>query len=107
MNTAILGLIIGFLTAALLGVWHWIVWRELSGRRQTLTQLARQVAFSRDTAMQARDGPCEDSTRLALETNLAVYCEAVEKYEKLRNAPYCYIPARIMGFRPAPDGGEL
>lgn len=101
MGTSIAWAITGFSVAILLCMWHWIVWRELEAQRRTLRQLARQIALSRDTAWKAKGSPYESGTKHSLETSISVYSEAVERYNRERNKPCCYIPSRLLGFKPA------
>lgn len=107
MGSAVAWLITGFSVAIVIGMWHGIVWRELNEHRKRLEQLARQVVLSRDTAEQAKNSVYGDSAQSALETNCSVYCQAETKYEQLRNKPYIYLPAKVLGFKAAKKVEDL
>ena len=103
MGGALAWSITGAAVMLLLVVWHSMVWRELSARRKTLLQLARQVAVNQKAAREALGGPYEESARQALEVNRSVYGRAAAEYNALRKRPLYRLPAAVLGLPPAEE----
>ena len=93
----------GALLAAFLTLWFRVAHRELARAKRELDGAARQVALHTAVLAQARDGPSAAAAGKALGTNKRIYERAAAEYNALLTTPQNRIPARLLGFRPAPQ----
>ena len=93
----------GALLAAFLTLWFRVAHRELARAKRELDGAARQVALHTAVLAQARDGPSAAAAGKALGTNKRIYERAAAEYNALLTTPQNRIPARVLGFRPAPQ----
>ena len=90
-------------TTAFLVLWFWEVRRMLTGRQSIVDSAASQVtAFHRRLAQT----PADREAAAVLYRSESIYCQAVDNYNHALHRPWVYIPARIMGFRRAPEEPE-
>ena len=93
----------GALLAAFVALWFRVAYRELARAKRGLDGAARQVALHTAVLAQARDGPSAAAAGKALGTNKRIYERAAAEYNALLTTPQNRVPARLFGFRPAPQ----
>ena len=86
MTPWIAWLIAALCAAAFVALWFWEVRRTLTGRQSIVDSAASQVTV--------------------LYRSESIYRQAVDNYNYALHRPWVYIPARIMGFRRAPEEPE-
>ena len=90
-------------TTAFLVLWFWEVRRVLRSRRSVVESAAAQLAACRRQAAGVRYDP---ELAQILARSESIYRQAVDNYNHALHRPWVYIPARIMGFRRAPEEPE-
>ena len=100
---AVAWVLCGALLAAFVALWFRVAYRELARAKRGLDGAARQVALHADVLAQAQDGPAGAAAGKALGTNKRIYERAAAEYNALLTTPQNRIPARLLGFRPAPQ----
>lgn len=98
--------IAGGCAAGLTAIWFVTVYRELDRRRRTLKSLKEQLRMHRTVSARVSNGPDREVAARMLETNRAVYREAVRSYNQLLKKPLNCLPAFLMGFHPVDEQGH-
>jgi hypothetical protein len=101
MPTIIACFIAGVCLAGFLTIWFWTAYKELSAKRNSLTDLEDQLRLHELLATQSRDGPDAQSAAGMLETSRMLYREAAKGYNRTLHKPMNRFPALLMGFRAA------
>lgn len=103
MTPWIAWLIAAVCAAAFVALWSWEVRRMLTGRQSIVDSATSQVtAFHRRLAQT----PADREAAAVLYRSESIYRQAVDNYNYALHRPWVYIPARIMGFRRAPEEPE-
>lgn len=103
MTPWIAWLIAAVCAAAFVALWSWEVRRMLTGRRSIVDSAASQVTAFRRRLAQT---PADREAAAVLYRSESIYRQAVDNYNYALHRPWVYIPARIMGFRRAPEEPE-
>ena len=103
MTPWIAWLIAAVCAAAFVALWSWEVRRMLTGRQSIGDSAASQVTAFRRRLAQT---PADREAAAVLYRSESIYRQAVDNYNHALRRPWVYIPARIMGFRRAPEEPE-
>lgn len=103
MTPWIAWLIAAVCAATFVALWSWEVRRMLTGRQSIVDSAASQVTAFRRRLAQT---PADREAAAVLYRSESIYCQAVDNYNYALHRPWVYIPARIMGFRRAPEEPE-
>ncbi len=103
MPTIIACLIAGICAAGFVTIWFTTVNQKLSLKRNILSDLQEQRRMHERLAFEAKDGPDARVAAGMFETSQMLCREAAKSYNCLLRKPMNYIPALIMGFRPATE----
>lgn len=103
MTPWIAWLIAAVCAAAFVALWSWEVRRMLTGRQGIVDSAASQVTAFRRRLAQT---PADREAAAVLYRSESIYRQAVDNYNHALYRPWVYIPARIMGFRRAPEEPE-
>ena len=103
MTPWIAWLIAAVCAAAFVALWSWEVRRMLTGRQSIVGSAASQVTAFRRRLAQT---PADREAAAVLYRSESIYRQAVDNYNHALYRPWVYIPARIMGFRRAPEEPE-
>ncbi|MBD8995190.1 MAG: hypothetical protein EGR26_01600 [Clostridiales bacterium] len=103
MTPWIAWLIAAVCAAAFVALWSWEVRRMLIGRQSIVDSAASQVTAFRRRLAQT---PADREAAAVLYRSESIYRQAVDNYNHALYRPWVYIPARIMGFRRAPEEPE-
>lgn len=103
MTPWIAWLIAAVCAAAFVALWSWEVRRMLTGRQSIVDSAASQVTAFRRRLAQT---PADREAAAVLYRSESIYRQAVDNYNYALHRPWVYIPARIMGFRRAPEEPE-
>lgn len=103
MTPWIAWLIAAVCAAAFVALWSWEVRRMLTGRQSIVDSAASQVTAFRRRLAQT---PADREAAAVLYRSESIYRQAVDNYNHALYRPWVYIPARIMGFRRAPEEPE-
>ena len=94
--------IAGGSTAALIALWFFIVYRELSRRRHNVECAARQLKFGQAALEQTRAGPDDDGPlRQMWDTDRRIYAQTAREYNTARLLFPNRFPGWVMGFQVA------
>ena len=103
MTPWIAWLIAAVCAAAFVALWSWEVRRMLTGRQSIVDSAASQVTACHRRLAQT---PADREAAAVLYRSESIYRQAVDNYNPALHRPWVYIPARIMGFRRAPEEPE-
>ena len=99
MTTIIACMIAGISIAAFFILWFVVVYRELSGKKRVLDDLAKQAEMHSSFKQTLKaDNERKEAARM-LETSLMIYNEAAKSYCRLLHHPFYCFPGYLMGFR--------
>lgn len=87
-------------TAAFVSLWFWEVRRVLNDRKSIVDSAAGQLTSFR---RRAEGAPCDKEFTQVLRRSESIYYQAVHNYNRTFSRPWAYLPARLMGFRRAPE----
>jgi hypothetical protein len=99
LSTFVVFFIAGLSAAGFVTIWFTTVHKELSVKRNSLTDLEDQLRLHKLLSSQARYGPDEQSAVNIMETSRMLCREASKSYNRILNKPMNRIPALLMGFR--------
>ena len=100
-NAAVIAwLIAAVSTAAFVSLWFWEVRRVLNDRKSIVDSAAGQLTSFR---RRAEGAPCDKEFTQVLRRSESIYYQAVHNYNRTFSRPWVYLPARLMGFRRAPE----
>lgn len=101
MPTIIAFLIAGFFAAGFVTIWFATVYKELSLKRNILSDLREQLNLHERLCSQARAGPDEEIAAEMLRTSRMLWREAAKSYNHILRRPVNFVPGLLMGFRAA------
>lgn len=85
-------------TAGLTALWLRDARDVLTERKSTLESAASQLTVCRRRAEERQDR----ESAVVLDISKSIYAQALEHYNEARSTWWLYIPARLLGFGPAP-----
>ena len=103
MTPWIAWLIAAVCAAVFVALWSWGGRRMLTGRQSIVDSAASQVTAFRRRLAQT---PADREAAAVLHRSESIYRQAADNYNHALHRPWVYIPARIMGFRRAPEEPE-
>lgn len=99
MQTMIACVVAGICAAGFVTIWFATVYKELTAKRNSLTDLEDQLHLHKLLSSQARVGLEARSAAKMLETSRMLCREAAKSYNRVLRKPIYRIPALLMGFR--------
>lgn len=105
MPTLIAYFIAGICVAGFVAIWFTTAYKELSAKRNSLSDLEEQMRLHEKLSSQARDGPNAGAAAGMLEISRMLCREATKSYNRVLRKPANRLPALLMGFRVAYEMG--
>lgn len=107
MPTYIACFIAGICITGFVTNWFTTAYKELSVKRNSLTDLGDQLRLHKRLSSKAGNGPDALSAAKMLETSRMLCREAAKSYNRVLRKPVNRLPALLMGFRAADETGSL
>lgn len=107
MPTLIACFIAGICVAGFLTIWFTTAYKELSAKRNSLSDLEEQLRLHEGLYAKTMDGPDARAAAGMLETSRMLYQEAAKGYNRILRRPMNRFPALLLGFRKAEEKGNF